>query len=142
MPVYRLAELAKDENAAPRGYVRLPEAPDEAFVAQLEVDTLESVGGPKRRPLARGAWAVWIPTAPEDLQRDTWQLLISSGQAFGATGEHWTVGRPYPRPSYGLVKVRYASTRCRPPTVSASELRSRARLWGYFDGVEFKRILG
>jgi len=139
IPVYRPGDLVAGlESATVRTRVSIPQVPDGAFVTQLETDSMEArrVGTPARRVFDRDAWVIWMPTDPDDFDRQAVQLLVSTAGAFGATGERWTIGSPLHRGAQDppTVRINYYSRnpRCRSQAVPANEVRSIARIWAVF----------
>jgi len=145
IPIYRAVDLVQGPEPTPRGFVEFAGAPADGFAVQLEIPTMEAIRVGQEQPLAKGAWAVFRRTEPNDYQQQTVQLLIRRRGAFRATGLPWTVGRPSqraPRTEAPRVHIVYASRRqqCRAEDVHTAEVVSLGRLDGVLRPSGYARI--
>lgn len=125
VPVYRgLSELAGSGSdlTPPTFFAKLPDAPPDSFVVQLDVDTMENTKLGDTKPFRRGSWHLFLRAhtpmkAPMLLRR-------TDGKAFQASGLEVTfalVDGSAPNAGADQLRVRYASLRptCRAEQVNA-----------------------
>ena len=135
-PVYLASSLRSRELQRPLATVKIDNAPPDAFVVQLTRPTLDRMPGGS---FAGGSWVVFVPAAEDSFATTNTdripRLLVSSDNAFNATGEHWTFGLPRVRKD--KVHIRYLSHEAPAAEMPRrSSVRIIGRAYGVFsDGV-------
>ncbi len=127
LPVYRaLADLSgSGPNLPPTSlFADLPDAPQNSFIVQLDVETMENTKLGEARPFTKGTWHIFTRAdAPSKMP-----MLIRriDGKAFQASGSDVTfgsVGASTKDSGIDRYRVRYGSLR---PTARAEQVNSDA----------------
>ena len=128
-PVYDASHLAGHlgNGATPLKRVAAEGLEDGDFIIKLG-HTVERAGA----ELSAGAWAVFRPTALDEFNPRTIQLVRSRGAIFTATGDAWTIGRPSRRDD--KLRVQYATNQPigSKEVLSATHVDSMGRLVGVY----------
>ena len=139
-PVYSLSLLGAAESPTPIATVTFDKAPGDAFVARLTRPTLERMPGGL---FATGTWVVFTPVAADAFSDGPTdrvpRLLVSTGGAFNATGERWTLGLPSVRDD--KVRILYRSHKA--PVAErprCSDVRVMGRVYGVFANGELRTV--
>lgn len=138
-PVYRASALRNGELPQPIATVGVRDVPDNAFVVQLTRPTLERMKGGY---FARGAWVVFAPTDEPfaDRRTDRFPRLIVGNNAFNATGEYWTLGRPFLRNErVHITYVSYVAPKAEEHR--ASDVNVIGRAIGVFADGDYRSII-
>ena len=125
-PVYQASALRNGGLPLPIATVGVRSAPDNAFIMQLTRPTLERMRGGY---FARGAWVVFAPTDEPfaDRRTDLFPRLIVGNNAFNATSEYWTLGRPFLRNErVHITYVSYVAPKAEEHRVSDVKVIGRA----------------
>jgi hypothetical protein len=137
IPVLSLEAVATHGmGAAVLARVALPGAPVNAFLARLDIATLEDLRIGTATPLKQNGWALLVPSEDGVIVDKSVQLLRRTTGCFQATGKPWTVGKGRLRKVGGSDKVlvTYASQRerCSREHMPATFVSACARLVGVF----------
>jgi ATP-dependent helicase YprA (DUF1998 family) len=127
IPVYRtLAELRGSGADLPPTalYADIPDAPQNSFIVQLDVETMENTKRGEVRPFVKGTWHMFTRMEA----RGELPMLIRriDGKSFQASGSEVTfgsVGASIKESGINRYRVRYASLR---PTARAEQVNSDA----------------
>jgi ATP-dependent helicase YprA (DUF1998 family) len=129
VPVVGLEELASQglAGARARAHVRVSDAPARAFVAQLNLATLEESLHLTPKPRA-GSWLLFEGQSGVPDGESLCVISRTDGRSFQSSGRPWTVGRIRARGQY--LDVGYSSRRkeCRPERVPLAVVQVLGRV--------------